>query len=258
MPLNIGEHSLAFLLGVQAVEDELQSLETAYAGVVEFTEQKIRPPFQTTNGYFSYDITFIAVNQSLPFYFEVKAIKDLGNGGVDYMAVWKPTSKTSAKEGSTNGNLDQISSRFKQWAQIVGEYGSIRLSRKDRFTAESAQQVYAEFELIDEDANTTAFDNDKQVLVYKWLESVKEKVAQVEGGDQEQAQNIIQSIEQLQHIIPSITKAALLKEVAKVYAKVKAFSMKLFVDIYDVAKKELIKAALKGGLHEADLFIHNL
>jgi hypothetical protein len=255
MPINIGEHSLAFLQGVRAVEDELQVLETAYLGVVEYSEQEARPPFPTANGYYSYTITFVAVNKSLPFYFEVKAVKDIGNGGVDYMMVWKPTSKTAVKESSSNGGLDQITTRFKQWAQIVGEYGNIRLSRKDKFTAESAEQFYADFELVDEDANTAPFDNDKQVLVYKLLEFIKETVEHVEDGNQEESKLIVQQIESLQQIIPTVTKAAVLKELSKVYAKVKSYSMKAFVAVYDVAKKELIKHYLYESMDGVNDFI---
>lgn len=258
MSINIGDHSLVFLLGAQAITDELQNLESQFGELIEFTEENTGAEPVDSDGYQPFVITYTAINKSLPFYFEVRAVKDTGRGTVVYAVARKPSIATNVSAQSINGELASVLTWFRQWANLVEQYNTVRLSRKDRFIQQAAAEVYTGFELVDEDADTAPFDNDKQVLVYKWLESVKEKVAQVEDGDQEQAQHIIQEITQLQNIIPTITKAALLKEVSKVYAKAKAFSMKLFVDIYDVAKKELIKAALKGGLHEADLFIQHL
>lgn len=255
MPLDIGSHSLALLLGVQAAINELQNHELPYGGVVEYTTEVLHSTYAIPKHYQEYDISYSPVNKLLPFYFEVKGIRDSGNGGVDYIYIWKPESSLKAAASAETGNLAEVIAKFQIWAELVAQYNTIHLSRKDRFTAESAQQFYDDFELVDEDATTAPFDNEKQVLVYKLLEFIKDTVERVEDGNQEESNLIVQQIESLQKILPSITKAAVIKELSKVYARVKAYSMKAFVAVYDVAKKELIKHYLYESMDSVSDFI---
>ncbi|RZK29097.1 MAG: hypothetical protein EOO61_21170 [Hymenobacter sp.] len=204
-----------------------------------------------------YSLALKPVDKSLSFYFELRGVR-YNAGTLSYWLAYKPASLTDNTEGTSGYGLDQAKLHFKKWLDMVKEYGTVRLTKKERFAAESAKQFYADFELTDEDANTAPFDNDKQVLVYKLLDFIKESVEQVEDGDPEEAKNIIYQIERLQQIIPSVTKAAVIKELSKVYAKVKSYSMKAFIAVYDVAKKELIKNYLNKGMHEMNDFIQTL
>ena len=259
MSIDKSKHSLALLRGIEQITDSLEELELKYSGIIEEVTS-IRPAqiMMPGVGYLGYVISFAPVNKSLDFYFELRAVKDMGKGVTDYLVAFKPRSEAINDEYVINGPFHSATAMFEGWIKLIVAYNSVRLSRKDKYAAESAQQFYDDFELVDEDANTAPFDNDKQVVVYKLLDFVKDRLEQAEGVDDEQVQEIIQEIKTLQAHIPAITKAALLKEVSKIYAKVKAFSMQTFVAVYDVAKKEVIKSALYGGLNEANIFFHNL
>jgi hypothetical protein len=258
MPINIGDHSLAFLLGAQAVTDELQNLEPQFEELIEFTEESTDAKPIDSDGFQPFVITYVPVNKKLPFYFEVRGVKDTGRGSVVYAVAWKPAAFATVNVQSVNGGLDSVLTWFKQWTDLVKQYNTVRLSRRDRFTSESAEQFYADFELVDEDANTTPFDNDKQLVLYRLLDYIKQKVEQEEGADKEQVSIIVNEIKMLQANIPSMTKATAVKGLSRIFAKTKAFSIKLIADFFDVAKKEALKAALYGGLHEAEALFHSI
>ena len=144
------------------------------------------------------------------------------------------------------------------WAELVRGYDAVKLTKKDKFIAESATQFYEYFESADEDANAKPLDNDQQIFLYKLLEFTKRKVEQAEDIDKNRTDDIVEDIASLQASIPAMTKAAAIKKLSQIFAKVKVFSLKVIVDTFDIAKKELIKAALYGGLHEIDQVVHLL
>jgi hypothetical protein len=258
MAFDRSKYPLVLLKGIESVLDSFSDIEEQNGELITEASPSNSPDTQMLRlSFVPYHISYIPRDEAFDFYFELRGIR-YNNSIIEYWVRFKPSSPSSIEEAEAQGKLEATESRLKNWISLLKQYNTVRLSKKERFTAESAEQFYADFELVDEDANTAPFDNDKQVLVYKLLEFVKETVEHVEDGDQEESKLIVQQIESLQQIIPTITKAAVLKELSKVYAKVKAYSMKAFVAVYDVAKKELIKHYLYKSMDGVNNFIETL
>jgi hypothetical protein len=255
MPLDRSKHPLVLLKAIEDILDTFEDWKERYGDTVEAATPHDKVDEQMINASFIGHTNAIRpIDKSLDFYFEVRGVRFTG-GTISYWIAYRPASPTTIEEHIGGDSLDGAQKRFKGWFDLVKAYQSVRISKEERFTAEAAKQFYADFELVDEDASTAPFDNDKQLLVYKLLEFVKETVEQAEDGDHEEAKTIIQQIENLQQSIPRITKTAVIKELSKIYAKVKAYSMKAFVAVYDVAKKELIKHYLYESMDGANEFI---
>jgi hypothetical protein len=258
MALDRSKYPLVLLKGIEGILDTFSDIEEQNSEVIIEANPGNRADERMINtGFTPYYLSYIPRDETYDFYFELRGIRFINNV-VDYWLVFKPMNSSSVEEAEVTGKLDAAESRLKSWITLLKQYNTVRLSKKDRFTAESAQQFYADFELVDEDADTKPFDNNKQMFLYHFLEHIKKKVEDTEGADQQQLNEIIDEINLLEMHIPVFTKAAVVKGLSKIFAKVQVFSLKLIVDIFDVAKKEIIKAALYGGMHDMQDIIHKL
>lgn len=114
------------------------------------------------------------------------------------------------------------------------------------FLNDYTEEFFAEFEFVDEDDDASTYDSQKQIALYNALEQLELSLRNM--APNETITEILNETESLKENIQNLSKGATKKRVAKIFAKIKKGGIKLLKDIADVGYKEIIKAALHGGV----------
>ncbi|WP_341963847.1 hypothetical protein, partial [Flavobacterium psychrophilum] len=119
------------------------------------------------------------------------------------------------------------------------------------------EEFYSDFEILDEDAEVNPFEHDKQIFTYNLLEYVETEL-QKSNSEDEEIENLISETIALKNNLQNLTKKVVIRKMSIIFSKVKKKGLKLFLDIIDVAKKEIIKKALYGGIGEIEHLTNTL
>ncbi len=164
-----------------------------------------------------------------------------------FKATISPWQKTSNKEHVFATSYSEILTFFKSWIDLVTQFHSIDFSKEDIFSKQSEEEFFAEFEIIESDAALKALSFESQLKVYNLLEQLQNRLENNKDTNP-QVQEIIEDAEILKSNLQNLSQTQTAKGIAKIQAKIKKLGLKFFKDVVDVAYKEAIKFALRGGV----------
>jgi L-rhamnose mutarotase len=198
-----------------------------------------------------YIFKFIPKDKSLNFYFIISDPKLDAENKPMFLFTEFPYSDRNLRVYRMHNIITVIKRHFDNWITLLKKYISVNLTQENIFIEKYTQEFYEEFEIIDKDAGTNPFKNEQQIFIYKLLSYIESELKK--SGDKDpKVQEIIADVKILQSNIQNLTKKEVVKKLSKIFAKIKQNGLKLFLDIIDVAKKEVIKKALYGGLDEIE------
>jgi L-rhamnose mutarotase len=166
----------------------------------------------------------------------------------------RPENVTSNGESIFEVPATDVKSHFTTWLSLLKRYDSINLTKEDYYAQEEEKQFYDEFEITDEDASIKPLPVESQFKVYKLLEDLQIRL-ETHSESNPEVKEIINDAEILKTDIRVLPQSVVAKRVAKLKVKLKKIGMKFFLDIIDVAYKEAIKIALRGGIDGVHHFL---
>ena len=119
-----------------------------------------------------------------------------------------PENDSSLKPLATNQDYDTVVSYFQNWLRIIKEYNEVTFVEKDYFTKKYEEEFYADFEILDEDAEINPFEHNKQIFIYNLLEYEETELHKSNKEDEEIEYLISQTIE-LKNNLQNLTKKLL-------------------------------------------------
>ncbi len=158
-----------------------------------------------------------------------------------------PYNSSINQEGKTEEAYDDIIKRYERWVQLIREYNSISFDVNEKFLKQYEDEVYADFENMDVDSDIAPFDIEQQVLLYNFIEATTKCLA-LRHPDDAIVEEIIAEANSLKDDVAKVSKKVASKRLSKVLAKIRKYNPVTFRDIYDVAKKEVIKHLLHKGV----------
>jgi hypothetical protein len=157
------------------------------------------------------------------------------------------------------GELDKdlIFKHLLGWISIIKDYNSVSFNQELDFLKSYEEEIFSDFEIIDEDAETKPFDTNQQIILYKFLEATVNHLEK-EYPKNEIVKEIITEANSLRDEIPILTKRIASKRFSQVLAKIRKFNPITFKDVYDVAKKEVIKYLLLKGVETLPKLVNSI
>lgn len=165
-----------------------------------------------------------------------------------------PRGAHSLEEFTSTVLISEILKHFQSWIKILKDYNTITLTKEDWLFQLEASQFFEEFEMLDQNETFTPLTVNNQLEVFELLETMQRRLLENEVNAPE-VKEIFEDVETLKKQLASVPAKEVGKRVARIMAKTKKIGFKLFKDIVDVAYKEAIKNALRGGLSELNHFI---
>jgi len=156
---------------------------------------------------------------------------------------FNPVKYDSWEAFSKSANKNEITFYFSIWIKMIEDYNSVNFNQEEDFLKFYEEEIFSDFEIIDEDAEIKPFDNNQQIILYKFLEATISHLEK-EYPNNNIINEIIEDANSLKNDIPLLTKRIATKRFSKVLAQIRKFNPITFKDVYDVAKKEVIKYLL--------------
>jgi hypothetical protein len=182
------------------------------------------------------------------FAFNIKNVKFNENTKENYYTVYfSPENLVSIKGVSSQSNLEHLKISFSRWIDNVKKMHSVT---EEYYNPEGKfyDEEFADFFTNDdEDSATKPFEIERQEILYYFLTYAEAQIEKSDGIDEEKKIDLINEVNTLKNNIPSLTKKRFVAALSKIAQKTKTISNKLFHDVFDVLKKEVIKKILYTG-----------
>ncbi|MEI6949935.1 hypothetical protein V9K67_22300 [Paraflavisolibacter sp. H34] len=191
------------------------------------------------------------------FYFQVTTPNQTSDHRSFFHFQFVPHNEHSIERNATfNNALPEVVKNFNYWISLLRQYNEINLSEEDFITQQYEEELFHEFEIVDDDAYIKPFEHEKQIFLYKLLTYVESELKKEDNRDVK-IQELICETQDLKENIQNLTKKNVIRKLSKIFAKVKKHGIKLFQEVLNEAKKELIKKALSGGIDEISSLMHH-
>jgi hypothetical protein len=199
------------------------------------------------NTYYS----FVQVDENSENYFRIyidgkKVIANPGNSG--YVFSRKPASSATNKKTTSTSDLNGIVSEFNKWIELIKEISELVSLHDDNFVKKYQEYYFAQFIIIDEDAFTSPFDPEQQIVIEHFLDSLSEQIEKTEMLESNLKEELSSEVMIIKRILTHSTKNEVMKKLSKVYGILYKHSKNLAYDIMKATKKGLIKKLVSLGI----------
>lgn len=229
---------------IQEILYTLRNFEADYSDIVKVQE--------TDHLFYFHDISHN------DFYFYISIPDKKSKGGPTYFSTYfSPDKRDSKSSFSGEANKDQIPKYFYRWISIIQDYNSVSFNQEEDFLKIYEEEIFSDFVIVDDDAETKPFDNNQQIILYTFLESTV-NLLEEQYPNNNTIEKIIEEANSLKNEIPLLTKRIAFKRFSKVLAEIRKFNPITYRDIYDVAKKEVIKHLLLKGVETLPKLVNSI
>jgi len=182
------------------------------------------------------------------FYFEIKKYSFDNNQKLNVEISFKPRHKDLPESHERTIDVSKLGTYLKNWTDVLAEYDRITIF-DDPILRQYEDEFLTDFELVDEDADTKSYDFKTQLLIDQYLTYCEKKLAEHKTDDNKEEIEIIEKeISELKTTQTQLPKRKVAKMIAKIWAKTRKFGLSLLKDVYQEAKKEIIKQVIKGQI----------
>lgn len=243
--LNPKDYIYTVAKDIQGMLNTLRYFQSQYSDIIKIIEVKDQ-------------LFYFQDRDHSDFYFVV-GVPDKKSKGTPtlFPMHFRPGKHTS--EGITSGEVDRekIIEYFSTWVKIIEDYNSVSFDQEEDFLKFYEEEIFSEFEIIDDDAETKPFDTNQQIILYTFLQATINYLEK-EYTNNEIVDDIINEANSLKNEIPLLTKRIASKRFSQVLAKIRKFNPITFKDVYDVAKKEVIKYLLLKGVEIVPKLVNSI
>ncbi|WP_343589432.1 hypothetical protein [Flavobacterium sp.] len=241
---NPKDYILIVAKDIQELLYTLRNFESNYSDIVKALE--------TSHLFYFHDTS----HNDFYFYIGIPDKKSKGAPTL-FPTYFNPDKRDSKSAFSGEANKDQIAEHFNKWISIIQDYNSVNFNQEEDFLKIYEEEIFSEFEIIEDDAETKPFDNNQQIILYTFLETTVKHLEE-HYPNNNIIEEIVEEANSLKDEIPLLTKRIAFKRFSKVLAEIRKFNPITYRDIYDVAKKEVIKHLLLRGVEILPKLVHSI
>ena len=193
-------------------------------------------------------LNFVDSESTSDFHFIIENYKT--EKGIFYLLVTrKPRSKNSVDGFQTWIDAKQLEQYFTEWLMFIEKYDQIKTIYDDPIEKKYREEFYAEFEIIDDDADTSSFNLNQQLWIDNYLDRV---LLALENHTEEKSnpeiQEIIKETLDLKKDLTKTTKKVIVQKLSKIWALARKHGLTILKEIYVEFRNELIKQLIQGQL----------
>lgn len=174
-------------------------------------------------------------DKTADFYFQCS--KQSPNG--TFSVVYRPAGENLIKMITFyQVEIQLLVEHLSDWVKILKIYedNTLKAKRNARFLKQYEQAYYKDLILHEEDADSSPFDNKRQLLLYDYLTEVKSLLDDVSSNTdnklkKEALQAIYEDCEKLQTTLITLTKNEVLRQLGHIWARTHLYSLPLLKDV---------------------------
>jgi hypothetical protein len=227
--INKKKHTLILLQTVERLFKRIRTFVEVNNDILELTKNE---PFE---------IVIEDKSKYSDFKFSVSNPTQNSSNKIIFEAEFNPTSSISLASRKVPTEENSIVTLLEQWTNLIKAYNKTELSAEESILKEYEQEFYANFEILDEDADTKPYELEKQVIIHNYFVNVIHILKQ---NEKENA-DLIKEAEEIKEEIPSMTKRTTVKRISGFFAKVRKKSLPLLKEVLELGRKEVFKRGIK-------------
>lgn len=189
------------------------------------------------------------------FYFSVVNFRS--ENSFKLLIDFKPSSKTNTGNTQTWIEGKALDNYFKTWTELLRQYDSINSFFDDPIVKSFADEYYAEFEILDDDANEPL--RSRQILLLdNYLEFIESNIERFQTDqNRENVQEIKAEVVSLRSNITNKSKQWIVKKLSKIWGKLTKEGVKFMKEFISEAKKKAIQEGIKFIMENGTDFLNN-
>ncbi len=243
--LNPKDYIYTVAKDIQEIIYSLKNFQSNYSDTIQSIETKDRL-------FYFHDIN----HKDFHFLIGIPDKKSKGTP-TNFPIQYTPVSHESKGVVTGEADKEKIFKYLLNWISIIEDYNSVNFNQEEDFLKIYEEEIFSEFEIIDEDAVIKPFDNNQQIILYTFLETTANHLER-EYPNNNVIKGIIEEANSLKEEIPLLTKRIAFKRFSKVLARLRKFNPITYRDVYDVAKKEVIKYLLLKGVDTLPKLVNSI
>jgi len=178
------------------------------------------------------------------FYFNIETYKM--ENGLKLLIDWKPGNKESVANNRRWIEVKQLDAFFNNWVTLLRGYDTVNSFFDDPILESFTEEYYAEFEIVDKDAETKSLNSKQILMLDEHLEFIENNIEKFKTEDNKERLNEIkQDIETLREKLTSKSKKWVIKNLSIIWAKITKQGTSFMKEFLNEAKKTAIKEGLK-------------
>lgn len=189
-------------------------------------------------------------DENSDFYFKLSK-QEARSGNLNYLIEYKPTSKDNVNAYSSWVTLERVLTTIKKWLVLLQAYNKIHTIYDDPILKSNQERFEKQFDILEDDADTTSFDLEQQIFLDKYLNTVKTRLLALQKGRLENQAKELEELAldaaEIQSGLPKETKRQIVKRLSKLWAKAQKIGLDVIKEIFVSMAADLTKRLLTGG-----------
>ncbi|MCF8322508.1 MAG: hypothetical protein K9I26_05130 [Flavobacterium sp.] len=165
------------------------------------------------------------------FFFEIKSFSYPQN--ILHLAIeYSPRSEDSIEPLARNIRSSELDKFFSQWVKFLTLYSEVSIY-DDPILKQYQEEFFQEFQILDDEANTTSFDLQTQFWLDEYCDTMSLKLGELETVEnKKEIANIQQDINELKVNQSSLTKNEVISRLSLIWAKSRKLGLNFLYEIY--------------------------
>lgn len=181
------------------------------------------------------------------FYFSIEKFRKTDKGIFQLLMNKKPRNQN--EHGNHQAWVDVVSlkDQFETWVKLLDEYEAVHSFFDDPIAKGFKDEFYAEFELVEDEAETTPLKTSQILLLDNYLDRIDKKLNElVSDQNKDDIKEIQAEIVLLRDNLTIKSKRWIVDNLTKVWAKIAKQGPKFIKEFISDSAKELIIQGVKG------------
>lgn len=181
------------------------------------------------------------------FHFTIEKYQKANNNTYQFLMTRSPKNTNDNGQYQTWVEVSGLTGQFDVWLKLLNEYETVNSFFDDPITKSFREEFFAEFEIIDDDADINPLNIKQIMLLDSYLELVDDELnVFLDESNSQDIQEIKEEIFLLRDNLTKKSKKWVVSKLANIWAKIAKQGTKFIKEFLNETKKELIKQGVKG------------
>ncbi|GGZ65291.1 hypothetical protein [Mesonia mobilis] len=187
------------------------------------------------------------IDSESDFYFKIVQYQKKQNGSFQFLMDRKPKNEDEPEKYRTWIEIKNLEIEFKKWLNLLEQYETTESFFDDPIVDSFKEEYYAEFEIIDEDADRKPLNTKQILLLDSHLEYIEEKIDNYKNEkNKEIVSEIKNDVVDLRENLTNKSKKWVINRLATIWAKLSKQGTKFIKEFVNQTKTEGIKQGAKA------------
>jgi len=181
------------------------------------------------------------------FHFIIEEYKKANTGKFQFLMSKSPINQNDHGIQRNWVDISQLQPQFDSWLKLLDEYDNTPSFFDDPILNSFQEEYFAEFEIIDDEAETKPLNTKQILLLDSHLEEVEKRLDKfITDKNRDDIQEIKDDISELKENLTNKSKKWVIKNLSRIWAKISKQGTKFIKEFLSESKKEAIKQGVKG------------